>query len=350
MHFGFVVHPLTHFHRRLLGVRSFDLSLAITDQTSRSGPRKISHLSLTAPDGRQCQGHLVAIQELPEELLMDQEAGVAAVREAVAMCHGLGARVVGLGAVAAIIGGQGKAVTRDAPCAVSTGNAFTAHAAIETVGLTRRLGRSAYPVGLIGPPGPVANGILRGLAARGEAVDVVAAAPPKPLRRLVAALNETTHGRVRFVEDVDAVVGPDRLLVAASSTGGRVPLSSLPAGAVVIDVAAPVDVVNDSSRRDVLLLNGEYVRLPSPLRGGLWRSIYGLVTGQSRHIFACFAEPMLLALAENQQLVSVGREVPLERIRALGNLAYSHGFFVDRLHERGRAVGATRLRRFFPHG
>ena len=350
MRFGFVVHPLTHFHRRLLGVRSLDLGLAITEQSNRAGPRTVSVLGVTDPRGRQCEGILVATTELPDELLMNQEAGVAAVQNAVALCQEAGAGIVGLGAVAAIIGGQGKAVARAASCPVSTGNAFTAYAAIETVALARTRGRRDQPIGLLGPPGPVANGILRGLMARGESVDVVSATPPKPLRRVVEKLNAGTHGSARFVDDVGAVTGGDRILVTASSTGARIRLSSLPPDSVVIDVAAPVDVIIDDYRDDVLLLDGEYVRLPSPLRGGLWRRVYGLVTGQSRHIFACFAEPMLLALAQNTELLSVGREVPLHRIRALGNLASEHGFYVDRLHEKGRKISAARLRRFFSDG
>lgn len=348
MRFGFVVHPLTRFHRRLLGVRSLDIALTLTEESNRPGPRRISQLSLADPHGRQCTGVLVATTDLPEDLLGDQEAGVAAVQGAVGLCREAGAEIVGLGAVAAIIGGQGKAVARGAPCAVSTGNAFTAYAAIETVCLARQQGRRTHPVGLLGPPGPVANGILRGLMARGLDVDVVAATPPKPLQRLVAKLNTSTHGEARFVDDVSEVTGPERILVTASSTGARIKLSTLPSNTVVIDVAAPVDVVIDADRDDVLLLDGEYVRLPSPLRGGLWRRIYGLVTGQSRHIFACFAEPMLLALAAETSLVSVGRDVPLDRIRALGVLASQYGFYVDRLHEKGRKITPRRLRRFFP--
>ncbi len=350
MRFGFVVHPLTSFHRRLLGVRSLDFNLAITEASNRPGARRVSTLGVTDPSGKTCEGILVATTELPEELLGDQEAAVAAVTAAVGLCQEAGAEIVGLGAVAAIVGGQGKAVARAAPCAVSTGNAFTAYAAIETVELARRRGRRSKPIGLLGPPGPVANGILRGLMARGIPVDVVASVPPKPLQRLVAKLNAQTHGVAQFVEEVGAVTGPDRILVTASSTGARIRLSSLAPESVVIDVAAPVDVIIDDTRDDVLLLDGEYVRLPSPLRGGLWRRIYGLVTGQSRHIFACFAEPMLLALAGDTEHLSVGREVPLERIRALGLLASEHGFYVDRLHEKGRTISAARFRRFFGDG
>ncbi|MEZ4464601.1 MAG: hypothetical protein R3F43_08875 [bacterium] len=96
----------------------------------------------------------------------------------------------------------------------------------------------------------------------------------------------------------------------------------------------------------MLVLDGEYVRLPRPLAGGLWHRVYGTVTGQGRHIFACFAEPMLLALAGDAACRSVGRDVPVERLDALADLAARHGFFVDRLHANGRPVAPARLARF----
>lgn len=345
MRFGFVVHPLTPFQRRLLGVPSYDPRLLLTGRSHRPPARRLARISVEDPTGRRVHGLLVAVPSLPDELLTDQEAGIAAVAEAVALCHADGAGVVGLGAVAAMIGGQGKAVAKLAPCPVSTGNAFTALAAVETIARIRRLDGRRHAIGLIGPPGPVANAILTRLAGRGDAVEVVADSPPRPLQKLVDELNATHHGHIRFVDA--PTLGPGRILVAASSTGGRLPLSSLPAGSVIVDVAAPQDVLHDVPRRDdILLLDGEYVRLPRPLIGHGWRRAYGWVTGQGRSIFACFAEPMLMALAEDTSLCSVGRTVPDERLRALGNLASQHGFWVDRLHEHGRPVSATRLRRF----
>lgn len=347
MRFGFVVHPLTPVQQRLLGIRWADPPLLFSGRSRRHAARPLAHLRLRDPFGREVSGLLAAVPYLPDALLADQEAGVAAVSEAVDLCHRFGADVVGLGAVAAMIGGQGKAVARSAPCPISTGNGFTALAAVETIAQLRRLDRRRAPIGLLGPPGPVANAILEALADRGEAVDIVAASPPRPLQRLARGLSETHHCAIRFVDDPHAALGVGRILVAASSTGGRIPLSSVASGSVIIDVAAPQDVQHDvPARDDVLIVDGEYVRLPRPLIGGTWRRVYGWFTGQTQHIFACFAEPMLMALAEDTSLCSVGRTVPGDRLRALANLASEHGFAVDRLHEHGKPIDPARLRRF----
>jgi predicted amino acid dehydrogenase len=345
--FGFVVHPLGPGQRALLGVRSFDPGLALAGRSRRPAARVVSRLQVRDPLGGECRGLLVAVPHLPEELLTDQERGVAAVLDAVRLCHDAGASVVGLGAVAAVIGGQGKAVAEAAPCPVTTGNAFTSLAAVETLDRFRRRGGRRGPVGLMGPPGSVATSILKQLVARADHVRVVLAQPPAPLRKLGERLTAEGPGRVEWVADVGDVLAAGQVLVAASSTGGRLPLSSLPAGAVVIDVAAPVDVLDDvPPRDDVLLLDGEFVRLPRPLRGDHWRTAYGVVTGQRRHIFACFAEPMVLALSGQPGAATVGRDLPLERVRRLGDLATAHGFWVDELFERGRPLSAARLASF----
>ena len=98
--------------------------------------------------------------------------------------------------------------------------------------------------------------------------------------------------------------------------------------------------------RDVLLLDGEYVCLPAALSGNSWQRIYRWITQQSRHVFACFAEPMILAAAGRTDLATVGRTVPVERLREISRLMHAAGIGVDRLHEYGRPISARRLARF----
>lgn len=313
-----------------------------------SDPRLISTFRVEDAGGREAEGLLVGIPHLTGTLLSDQSAGVEAIGAAVRFCHDAGATIVGLGAVAAVIGGQGKAVARDAPCPVTTGNTFTAFAAVETFARWQRMIGGHRPVALLGPPGPVATGVLRALLLRGEHVRIVDPQPSARLRRTVETLVAAGPGRAEFVSDGLEPLARGQVLIAASSTGGRLRLSALPPRSVVIDVAAPVDVVRDvPDRPDVLLLDGEYVRLPRPVRSSdVWRRAYGLVTGQARHVFACFAEPMLLALSGQAESLSLGRDVGIEQMDRVADLAAAHGFAVDELFERGRRLSAARAAGF----
>lgn len=315
----------------------------------RPPARAISRLSLRLADGRTVEGVLAGIPDLPEALLDDQLAGVESTLEAVRLCNGFGAAVVGLGAVTAVIGGSGKAVAERAPCAVTTGNALTAWAATETWRRFSEVRGGALRAGLYGLPGAVAGGILRLLVHAGAEVHVsLGNAPPPPMLRLLERLNAAGPGSVRRVGHWAEALAAGGVLLAASSTGGRIPLGALPRGATVIDVAAPVDVLPDvPPREDVLLLDGELMRLPSPLHGTEpWQTLYGWVTGQRGRIFACFAEPMLLAATGRTELVSTGRELALDRLLALGDLARRHGFRVDHPCEGGRPVRPARLHAF----
>lgn len=348
MRFGFVVHPLTPFQQRLLGVRSADLELLRNRSSRRTPGRVISRLRLERPGAAPVEGLLAAIPSLPEPLLAEQGAAVADILDAVRLCRDAGAGVVGLGAVTAVVGGQGKAVAEAAPCGVTSGNALTTWAAVETwARFGEQVGRRS-PVGLYGLPGAVAGGILQLLVHRGDSVLAVVERPATPLLRLVDRLNAAGPGHVRFVASPAEVLGAGHVLIAASSTGGRLSLAALPHGAVVIDVAAPVDVLYDvPHREDVLLLDGEMVRLPGRLHGTEpWQTLYGLVTGQGERIFACFAEPMLLAGARRPELATTGRDLGLERLRALATLAEASGFSVDALCAQGRPVRAARLAGF----
>lgn len=342
MRFGFIVHPLTAFQRRLYGLRALNPRL-MRGKRASAGPQILARLALKNPFGMRAEGLLVGVPWLPEELITDQEGGVAAVIDAVQLCVEHGADVVGLGAVAAVIGGQGKAVAAAVDVPITTGNGFTAWAAISTLEVLRRQGLPRAPIGLLGPPGPVAHAVLAACVEAGEQVRVVSEHPPKPLMRRLAKLTATGPGTAEIVPHVDNILMAGQLLITASSTGGRLAASELPTGSLVIDVAEPRDVKRDRRRDDILILDGEYVRLPRWLRGGIWQSLYGTVTGQQRHIFACYAEPMLFGLAERTDLCSVGRTIPAERLGALGDLAADHGFWVDRLFSESRAVSPARL-------
>ena len=348
--FGFLVHPLTPLQRRLLGVRAADVGLIAGRSAVWHGPVEIAHLRTTTAPAGHVEGWLMALPSLPEALIEQQEDAVRDLAVAVRACADRGAQVVGLGALTALIGAHGRALEQIAAVPVTSGTALTSWAAVETLRLAQMQGlrASRTPVALLGLPGPAAMGITRLLVAQGHAVEVVVPAPPRALERQLDALNALGPGSVGVTPCPYAALQSGRLLVAASTTGGRLSYARLPRGAIVVDVAEPVDVLYDAPQRDdVLVLDGELVDLPGRLTGSQpWTWVYERVTGQRGALFACFVEPMVVAASNDATLAGVGRDVPLERIVALGNAARSLGFGVRTLYERGRTVRAARVADF----
>jgi predicted amino acid dehydrogenase len=70
------------------------------------------------------------------------------------------------------------------------------------------------------------------------------------------------------------------------------------------------------------------------------------VTGQGRHIFACFAEPILVSLSGEKELCGVGRNIRDDALDDVSRLAAREGFWVDCLHERAHRVTPDRIRAF----
>lgn|GEM_PF-3491282 len=348
--FGFLVHPLTRPQRRLLGVRAADVGLLMGRAPLWQGPIEIATLQTSAAPGDPIEGWLMALSSLPEALIEQQEDGVRDLCVAVRACADRGAQVVGLGALTALVGAHGRALQEVAAVPVTSGTALTSWAAVETLRLAQARGLHApqTPVALLGLPGPAALGITRLLVSLSHEVEVIVPMLPRALERQLDAINAVGPGIARVAPCPYAALQAGRLLMAASTTGGRLSYARLPRGAVVIDVAEPVDVLYDAPQRDdVLVLDGELVGLAGPLTGSQpWTWVYERVTGQRGALFACFVEPMVVAASGDMALAGVGRDVPIERIRAIGDAARRLGFGVRTLYERGRAVRAARVSEF----
>lgn len=326
--FGFVVHPLNRWQQRLLGAWTLYRSPAVV----RRYPRLITG------SGTVLQGQVVGIPYTPEQMLADQERAVAEIGEAVLRLARWGARCVGLGAVAALVGARGQAVASRVAVPVTTGHGLTTFASLRTLDLAARFAGIPRdePVAVLGAPGPVALGLAACLGAAGREVKVALDPLPPPVARYL--------GRWPSVRPMPrrAALAGSRLVLGASSTGGSLTEQELAPGAVLVDVAQPRDLLLPPSRRDVLVVDGELVCLPPGCVLDHLTRIYNRVVGQgSRHVLACFAEPMVLATAGAERAAALcrpGRYPDPAAIVELGALAEAEGFAVDGLFQRGRPL------------
>ena len=318
-----------------------DLRLALGNASLNGKPSHIARLSLNLP-GVPITGALVSLPSLPQELLADQRQGIAHVLEGIQLCEDRQSSVIGLGGVAAMIGGQGKVASRSTQTPVTSGNHLTAETAFQTTLLAlSHFHRRQPKVSVLGLPSPVGLLLVQMLAHQGIDVEMIIERPPAPLKKLAESLANDTNANLEFIGDVKHT--SSRILVAASSTGAGIKVSSIPPKTLVIDVAAPADIIMDKTRDDVVVVDGEYLSVPSMMSGDIWQSIYRLLTRQPDALLACFAEPMLIAASERFDLCGVGRKLELKKARRLGELAAEYGFLVDALYRHGRRIKTQRI-------
>ncbi|MGB0646877.1 MAG: hypothetical protein ACPGQS_06860 [Bradymonadia bacterium] len=318
-------------------------SLATGRPCPNASPKAIARNTLDA-QREQLNGTIVSLPGLPHELLSNQTRTVEQLESAAQICVDNGAQIIGLGGVAAMIGGQGKALARRISAPVTSGNHMTADTAFQTsLRLLSLVPPNRWRVAIIGLPSPVGILLVKLLARTGVDLEIVAPTLPEPTRKLLKQLTEDWKIEIETVPSVG--VCKSRILIAASSTGANVPLSQIPSQTVVVDVAAPEDINHDHPRDDVIVVDGEYLSPPTPLKGSLWQSVYGYLTHQPDTLLACFVEPMLIAISGQTDLCGVGRNLCTDKASTLGRLAAQHGFLVDAFYRKGVPIGESAIER-----
>ena len=112
------------------------------------------------------------------------------------------------------------------------------------------------------------------------------------------------------------------VLTATSAARPVIQPEHLKHGAVVCDVARPLDVSPRVARErdDVLIIEGGVVDVPGEVDFGF---DFGLPPGKA---YACMAETMVLALEGRYENYSLGKQVRIKQVREIAQLAHKHGF------------------------
>lgn len=339
--FGFVVHPLVPSQRVLMAIRTLTPSLLTGAGTGT--PVVARFPRVRSPAGPEVDGVVRAAPLLPGAMLAEQEFAVERIAAAANALAADGASVVGLGALCAVVGSRGEEVARRVSVPVTTGVSYTAFAAARTLDrVAEELGErvAGRRVAIAGLPGALAVAVAELVAARRARV-VLLDGPVKARERLATRIGaEVAMDAATAAREADYLVG-------ASSTGGALDPGWLRGGSVVIDVAEPRDLPRAAAHPPGrLVVDGENVSLPPASRGGFgfWTTIYNWLIGQRQGtVYACFAEPIVLALEGRAESFSLGKEISPEKAEEIGRLGEKHGFRVDRLFHAGAAIHRTRI-------
>ncbi|MFH0244673.1 aminotransferase class III-fold pyridoxal phosphate-dependent enzyme [Streptomyces sp. HK10] len=353
--FGFLAHPISPGHRNQ--IRGLDLFSRLLDE-HRDAPRPPgTRYSLPVPlfetvtsaTGARCSGEVRYLPYTADQMLRRPATARSMVAAEAAGLRDRGARLVGLGGATSIVGDRGLWTAREVGVPVTSGNSLTVYAAHrELLHVVRLLGLAPERtrVAVVGYPGSIGLAVAKLLLEDGFPLDLVCRRGSRSPHALLRHLDAAHHDRVRLVDDIGQCSEETRLFVCASSAGGLVDPERLRPGSVVVDVALPRDVAaRPRDGHDVLVVDGGLVSAGDGVTVG-----GGSLPSPTQQLNGCLAETVVLALEGRAESFSLGRELDLGRVRAIGALAVRHGFAPVPLASFGRPVAdeeILRLARYF---
>jgi len=273
------------------------------------------------------------------QILENQAQAMEYMEQAVEMATRWGARIVGLGSMTGIVGGQGKYLADRGIVPVTTGNSLTVFAAVENVHQICReleLDLARETIAVVGVPGSIATACARLLAPHCGKLLLVGRRPSERARSLAKELGASLS------YDIPQALERAKIVVSATSAGHCIEQSMLRPWSIVVDVAIPTDVCEShATRDDVLVLSGGLTQIPDcmPRTSKFLWFHHGMVP-------SCLAETMVLALENRPECLSLGRNLDVKQIQQIGAVAQAHGFDFSRFFSFGLPLDDTVLTRF----
>jgi predicted amino acid dehydrogenase len=325
--FAFIIHPVSgakDIARKYPLLRI--LPEAVLEQLlKRVSPKPVSEITgIRSQTGAEARGWFVGCPLTPRQFLDLPEAFVLEkIVSAARMAQDLGAKVVGLGAMTAVVGDAGITVDKRVDIAVTTGNSYTVWTAVEGAKQAAALMGtevSQAQVAVMGATGSIGQVCVRLLAEEAPSVTLIGRDEAR-LEGLAAGID----GKAEITHTTDPHSGlreADIIITVTSAVDTVVPGEALKPGAVVCDVARPRDVSKQVARErpDVLVIEGGAVEVPGEVDFHL---NFGF---PPKTAYACMAETMILALEERYESYTLGRDLTVEQVREMAALAQKHGF------------------------
>lgn len=342
--FGFLVHPLNLNDV----VKKYRLAKKLSPRLVASALRRRPPFVLTeatgivSATGAEARGYFVAVPLLPHHFSeLPEEKVLKKIARACRVAQKEGAKIVGLGAFTAIPGNGGRKLLSMVDIPVTTGNSYTVATAVDGTLEAARLmeinlsNSTLVVLGATGSIGRTCALILAPYFSRtiliGRRVDYLAKVKEEA---------EQKGGRNVFAtSSLEAVKEGEVIIAVSSASESLIEPAWLKSGAVVCDVARPRDVSERvaKERDDVLVIDGGVVKVPGELRMDF---NLGLPKGI---VLACMAETMILALEEKYEPFTIGKEITVEQVEEIKNLAEKHGFSLAGLRSFEKALPLEKI-------
>lgn len=332
--FSFVIHPLelkrdAARYKPILGI----FPEPIIEQIAlRMPPKHISSITgIESKTGAQCEGFFVGCPLGTRQLLtLPHEVIYKKLVDAGKMSADHGAKIMGLGAFTSVAGDAGITVAKrlEGIIGVTSGNSYTIYTAVE--GLLKGADMmgvdvSSSTVAIVGATGSIGAVCAKLLGSKVARVILLGRDEAK-LEKLRAEV-ETRHdcsAQVISSTDISSSLREADLVLTVSSAGKELIFpEDLKIGAVICDVARPRDVSKSvvEKRDDVLVIEGGVIRVPG--KDVQFNFEFGFPSSTA---FACMSETMMMALEGTYENYTLGRDITVEQVQRIAQIAEKHGF------------------------
>lgn len=344
--FAFLIHPISvrKDAARKYPILQYFPERWVEELVRHMRPKVVSHITgVVSATGAQAEGWFVGCPLTPRQFLeLDPQYVTSKITQAAEVARDMGAKIVGLGAYTSIAGDGGITVDRSVDIAVTTGNSYTCFTAIEG---TRRgaemmgIDPQNACVAVVGATGSIGRVCAHLMADEGVGELLLLGRDEHRLQQIADEL--PTGTAVRTATDLNSVLPEaDIIITVTSAVDTVIEPQHLKPGVVVCDVARPRDVsVRVAEERDdVLIIEGGVVSVP-----GAELDFHFNFGFPERTSYACMAETMILTLAGRYESFSLGKELELDKVREIGQLAKIHGFSLAGFRSFERAVTTEQI-------
>jgi predicted amino acid dehydrogenase len=339
--FAFVIHPLSQEYFKV--VKPIEMLSRVSPPLFMDSLEKLLAYAppfvyskvegIRSPTGVQAEGWLISVGGTPREIMSHSpEFTYRRLLAAADMAKRLGAQIMGLGAFTKVVGDAGATVAKRASLPITTGNSYSASAALwaahdallrmRLLTPTHAKERVQFKAMVVGATGSIGAACARLLVRAAEEVTLVSPESAKLLALKESILRETPDARVKLSARADTHIAEMDMIVTATSGAGKkvLDIMKVKPGCVITDVARPLDLPPEevARRPDVLVIESGEIQLP----GAVSMKNIGLPKGVA---YACLAETIVLALEGRFENFTVGRSIEWEKVREIYRLGLKHG-------------------------
>lgn len=344
--FAFIIHPvsLEDYYRKFPFFKH--LPPSVVERGARLlPPMKVSDITGIRSPYNECEGMFIGCPLTSRQLLnLPVEECYKKIIASVELAQRNGAKIVGLGAFTSVVGDAGITIAKRVGIPVTTGNSFTIHTALEGAKMAASMMGmewSSSHIVILGATGSIGSVCARLLAGETKYITLVARQKDK-LARLAATIAYESGVAAKVSDDVrQSVRKADVVIAVSSSLEFQIFPSDLKPGTVVCDVARPRDVspLVAKERNDVLVIEGGVVDVPP---GAEFNFDFGFPAGKA---YACMSETMILTLEKRFEPYSLGRDIEIEKVKEIAELAHKHGFKLSGFRSFERTLSREEIMR-----